>query len=81
MSVFRRVIMGAGYLPGYGAHPGTGAVVFLILLTGLAGSHQGLAGFVGGSLIGTAVYGPMWIAGCLSRAKSYLRLATPATPA
>lgn len=73
-SFLRKVRMGAGYLPGQGEHPGTGTVVFLTLLTGLAGAQSGgLVGFAVGCAIGSAVYGPMWIAGCIGRANSALR--------
>lgn len=71
-NVFRRIRMGAGYLPGYGDHPGTSTVVFLTLLTGAAGSHAGWIGFVGGCCLGALVYGPMWLAGCIGRANAYL---------
>lgn len=71
--LFRRVRMGAGYLPGYGDHPGTSTVVFLTLLTGVAGAHAGWAGFAGGCALGAFVYGPLWICGCVGRANDYLR--------
>ena len=70
---FKRIRMGAGYLPGYGDHPGTETVVFLVLLTGAAGLHAGWIGFVGGCGLGLVVYGPMWVAGCVGRANDYLR--------
>lgn len=73
VSLLRRIRMGAGYLPGYGQHPGTSAVVLLTLLTGAAGSHAGWMGFIGGCTIGGSVYGPLWLYGCVGRANAYLR--------
>lgn len=72
--LYRRIIMGAGYLEGYGEHPGTALVAMLILMTALAGSSSGgIAGFVGGAVIATLFYGPMWICGCIGRANAALR--------
>ena len=74
VSLYRRVIMGAGYLEGYGEHPGTGLVVALILITALAGGASGgNAGFVGGGVIATLIYGPMCLCGCIGRANAALR--------
>lgn len=70
----RRIVMGAGYIDGYGEHPGTGLVVALILITALAGGASGGdIGFIGGAVIATLIYGPMWICGCVGRANAALK--------
>lgn len=72
----RRIAMGAGYLDGYGEHPGTSFVIALTLLTGAAGAQaSGTVGFFGGLFAGAIFYGPMWLWGCVSRANGYLRRA------
>lgn len=72
LKFFKRVWMGAGYLEGYGEHPGTLHVVVMILCCGLAGAKRGdWAGFFGGIAIGVVAFLPFYIAGCVSRAKDY----------
>lgn len=75
--VIARVRMGAGYLPGYGSHPGTGLCVAFIIAAGVAGTEQGFVGFVGGLFVGSLIFGPIWLAGCLGRADEYLAKHTP----
>lgn len=73
-SLARRAIMGAGYLPGYGDHPGTGFCLMLTLLTGAAAAQTGgWIGFAVGTGIGALVYGSLWLCGCVGRANAYLR--------
>ena len=65
---------GAGYLEGYGDHPGTGMLIVFILMGGITGMQRGgLWGFLDGCLIMVLCFGPLWIAGCIGRARSYDR--------
>lgn len=69
---FKRAWAGAGYLEGYGNHPGTGVVIVMILCTGAAAAQKGgLSGFIAGLAIGAVAFLPFYIMGCVSRAKSY----------
>jgi hypothetical protein len=69
---FRRVIKGAGYLEGYGHHPGTLLLAVFILCCGLAGIKNGkVFGFFGGMAFGAICMGPFYIIGCVERAKGY----------
>jgi len=70
----RRIIAGAGYLEGYGDHPGTGVVAVSILACGLAGAQRGSwAGFFGGMAFGFIAIMPFFAIGCIDRAKAYER--------
>lgn len=72
MKFLKRVWMGAGYLEGYGEHPGTLIVFAMLLACGLAGVQKGgLAGFIGGAVFGAICVLPFYIIGCVDRAKSY----------
>lgn len=74
VSLYRRFIMGAGYLEGYGEHPGTEICLVLCLMTGFAGaSAGGWVGFIGGFVFGVLAYGSIWASGCVGRANAYLR--------
>ena len=74
VSLYRRFVMGAGYLEGYGEHPGTEMCVILCLITGIAGASAGRwLGFVSGLIVGVVVYGSLWASGAVSRADAYLR--------
>ena len=67
---FRHIIRGAGYLEGYGHHPGTGMFFIFVLLGGLAGAQKGsLSGFVGGCIIAFVFTAPLYIHGCIERSK------------
>ena len=71
---FKRAWMGAGYLEGYGHHPGTGILAIYILASGLAGARDGgWNGFFGGMAIATVFFLPIFILGSVSRAKDYER--------
>lgn len=73
--LFSEIARGAGTLPDCGSHPGTGFVILLTLITGLAGLQAGgLLGFVCGSGLGALAYGSMWLCGCVSRARYQDRL-------
>lgn len=62
---------GAGYLEGYGDHPGRDMVAVMILVCGLAGAQRGSwAGFFGGMIFGFIAIMPFFIAGCISRANA-----------
>ena len=67
----KQAIRGAGYLEGYGEHPGKDMVVMMILVCGLAGAQRGSwAGFFGGTAFGAVMILPFFIAGCISRANA-----------
>lgn len=69
MRFIRQIIRGAGYLEGYGEHPGNSIVIIMLIICGLAGAEKGgLAGFVGGAVFGAMFILPLWIHGCISRA-------------
>ena len=62
---------GAGYLEGYGDHPGRDMVAVMILVCGLAGAQRGSwAGFFGGMVFGFVAIMPFFVAGCISRANA-----------
>jgi hypothetical protein len=69
---FKRIWMGAGYLEGYGHHPGWSTMAIFIIASGAAGADKGgLNGFIAGCAIMAAVIAPIFFAGCYSRAKDY----------
>lgn len=71
MRFIRQIIRGAGYLEGYGEHPGNSMVVIMLIVCGLAGAQRGSwAGFFGGTVIGSMFILPLWIHGCISRANA-----------
>lgn len=71
MNTLRYIRLGAGYLEGYGHHPGTPFVVMMTLATGLAGLEGGLIGFLLASFLGLALYGSMWLVGAYGRGKDW----------
>lgn len=74
MKLIKDIIQGAGYLEGYGEHPGTSMLIVLVLCGGLAGaSSGGLAGFFGGSIVMVLCMFPLWVIGCVGRARDYQR--------
>lgn len=73
MKLVKDIIQGAGYLEGYGNHPGTATMFMTIAITGLAGAGGGIRGFVGGAVLGALALIPVWCSGCISRARSYQR--------
>lgn len=69
---FKRAWMGAGYLEGYGHHPGWSTIAIYIVASGFAGTGKGgVRGFFGGAAIAAAMIAPIFILGCVSRAKDY----------
>lgn len=74
MKLIKDIIQGAGYLEGYGKHPGTDMLLVFILMGGLAGAGKGgWPGFFGGALVMILFMGPLWIIGCVGRARDYQR--------
>ncbi len=71
MRFIKQAIRGAGYLEGFGNHPGVDIVVVMILVCGLAGAQRGSwAGFFGGLIFGFVTIMPFFIIGCISRAEA-----------
>ena len=68
MRIIRQIIRGAGYLEGYGHHPGNSMLIIMIMACGAAGIKGGFAGFLGGMLLGAVFILPLWIIGCVGRA-------------
>lgn len=74
MKLLKDIIQGAGYLEGYGHHPGNETIVFLIVLCGLSGIQKGgITGFIIGGILGAVAFLPAWCAGSVSRARAYQR--------
>ena len=73
MKLLKDIIQGAGYLEGYGHHPGNETMLFLIALCGLGGANGGMWGFLGGMVVGAIAIIPFWCVGCVSRARAYQR--------
>jgi hypothetical protein len=74
MKLLKDIRQGAGYLEGFGDHPGTAVLVGFTLMGGVAGiANGGLYGFIGGALIAFCGLGPVWMAGCVGRARDYQR--------
>jgi hypothetical protein len=72
LKFFKRIWMGAGYLEGYGHHPGWSTIGIYIVAGGLAGIRNGgLNGFLGGAAITILCIGPFFMIGCYSRAQDY----------
>lgn len=72
MKLFKRIWMGAGYLEGYGHHPGWSTLGIYVFAAGLSGIEKGgLDGFIGGCGIALLCLGPFFMMGCYSRAKDY----------
>lgn len=71
LKLFRHIRRGAGYLEGYGDHPGTGTMLFMLLMCGLAGAQRGSwSGFFGGMFFGAICILPFYIIGCVDRSKA-----------
>lgn len=77
LKTLRRIKIGAGYLDGYGEHPGTVVMIALIAACTLAGTGNVNMGPLPGAILGfcvsLAIFLPMWIVGCIDRAKDYER--------
>lgn len=69
MKFIRQVYRGAGYLEGYGHHPGWSTFLMFIFIAGLAGIDKGgIRGFFGGMFVALIFMLPLFISGCISRA-------------
>lgn len=68
--VISRIIKGCGYVEGYGNHPGTAMVIFLIFVGAIAGLDRGVIGACIGASLMALVFGPMYLYGAYSRGKS-----------
>jgi len=73
MKIFKDILQGATDLPGYGPHPGTGIMLVLLFMGGIAGSGGGWTGFFGGAAFMALFVVPMWCVGCIDRARGYQR--------
>ena len=71
MRWIKQIYRGAGYLEGYGNHPGVDVTVIMILVCGLAGIEKGgFMGFLGGMIFGAVLILPFFCIGCVSRANA-----------
>ena len=69
MRLLRKIWRGAGYLEGYGHHPGWASLAAYSLAGGLAGIEKGgLTGFIGGFLFCAFFFGLFFMWGCIDRA-------------
>lgn len=73
MKLIKEIIQGAGYLEGFGHHPGTQITLFSIAICGLSGVAGGLRGMISGAIIGALSVIPVWCIGCVTRARAYQR--------
>jgi hypothetical protein len=73
IKLFRDVYRGAGYLEGFGHHPGNEIFLFMIFACGIAGLRGGIWGFIGGAAFGAVGMGIPWVIGCRDRARNYDR--------
>lgn len=72
--LFRFVLwtwQGCGYLDGYGYHPGSCFVAFLIALGAAAGAEGGGAGSLSGAVVMAATFGSLYLVGAYERAKDF----------
>ena len=65
------MVQGAGYLEGYGEHPGTLWMLYFILIGGLSAARDGFQGFLLGAAFSALITVPVWLVGCVSRARAY----------
>ena len=71
MRFFKQIWRGAGYLEGFGHHPGIELLAMVLFLCGLAGVGKGgMTGFFGGIGIGAIFVLPLFIVGCIERANA-----------
>jgi len=62
---------GCGYLEGYGYHPGSGSMAFLIALGAAAGADGGWAGSLFGAGAMATTFGSLYLVGAYCRAKDF----------
>lgn len=67
--LFRHIYRGAGYLEGYGYHPGNLILVLFSLIIGLSVIDKGFGAFLLGSAAGLVTMLPLYIMGCIDRSK------------
>lgn len=73
MDTIHKIRKGAGYLPGYGEHPGTPFLIVMIIMGMILGLDRGIfASIIGGTIMLLAL-GPIWCMGCIGRANDYER--------
>jgi hypothetical protein len=71
MKVIRDIIQGSRNLPGFGPHPGTPVLLFMLGLTFLGGLDRGFyVALVMTGIVGL-VFVPIWALGCIGRAREY----------
>ena len=77
MKFVRDAIRGAGRLPGYGEHPGTGFAAIMLFMLLVAGATNENLELIPGLLSGLAAWAvlvlPLYIVGCVGRARDYDR--------
>jgi len=73
MKLLKDIVQGAGYLEGYGHHPGNATMLFIIGANGVICSRWTVWGFLGGIVISAIALLPFWCVGCVSRARAYQR--------
>jgi hypothetical protein len=72
MKLLKHTINGCRDLPGFGPHPGTGVLLIVILVGGLAGVDKGgVNGFIGGAAFSFLMTMPLYLHGAYSRGKLY----------
>lgn len=71
MKLLRDIWQGAGYLEGFGNHPGNIYLVLLVLAGALAGVKGGLTGVLVGTFVMLLFVLPSWCIGCIGRAREY----------
>lgn len=67
--LFRHIYRGAGYLEGYGHHPGTGIFLLFTVVMGLSVADRGFTAFLIGSAFGFITMFPLYAMGCIDRSK------------
>ena len=68
---YHHMIRGLFNLPHYGKHAGFPIVIYMIIVTGVAGmTRGGLYGFIGGCIFGSIIYIPMLLWGSIDRSRS-----------
>ena len=72
MNLFKDIYRGAGYIKGYGHHPGNSIVLTSILLGALVGAQTDTwDGVIGGAFLVAVVVVPIWALTCVCRARTY----------
>jgi hypothetical protein len=72
MKLIRDIVQGAGYLEGFGEHPGTDFLFIFVLMGAIGGALKGGGlGALAGALAMIVFVGPLWCIGCVGRARDY----------